>query len=106
MHHSHRSSPQWVVQWLLPILPCIFLSSLPDHGQESASEGTVFRGNHAEIAVTVRDSSGEPISGPAMIRLYRAGGIPAGEMAASKGRAFFILQSLGDYTVVVEASGF
>jgi len=41
-----------------------------------------------------------------MIRLYRAGGIPAGEMAASKGRAFFILQSLGDYTVVVEASGF
>lgn len=65
-----------------------------------------FRGNRGEIAVTVRDSSGEPISAAATVKLYKNGGMPSGQSATSKGRAFFILQDLGDYTLVVEAVGY
>ena len=63
------------------------------------------RGNRAEIAVTVRDSSGEPISAPATVKLYREGA-PMDQGATSHGRAFFIVRTLGDFTVVVEASGY
>src|SRR5260370_42584946 len=34
------------------------------------------------------------------------GGIAGGQGDGSKGRAFFILQSLGDYTLVVDAAGY
>jgi tetratricopeptide (TPR) repeat protein len=56
--------------------------------------------------VTVRDRSGEPVSFTASVKLLRSGGMPAGQSATSKGRAFFILQTLGDYTLVVEAPGY
>jgi tetratricopeptide (TPR) repeat protein len=95
-----------IVRFLLLMLLCFLLSPLPAQCQDSGDEGTTFRGNHAEIAVTVRDSSGEPISVSAMVKLYRTGGIPSGQGATSKGRAFFILQSLGDYTLVVDAAGY
>jgi Tfp pilus assembly protein PilF len=104
MHHADEYAPQHVRRCLL-MLPCIFLSSLLARPQDSGSEGTSFRGNHAEIAVTIRDVSGEPISGAATVKLYRSG-IPSGQIAASKGRAFFILQTLGDYTVIVDVAGY
>lgn len=106
MRHSYRCAPMRVVRPLLLTFPVILWSSDAARSQDSGGEGTTFRGNHAEIAVTIRDSSGEPISAPAMVKLYRAGGIPGGQSAASKGRAFFILQTLGDYTVVVDAAGY
>lgn len=82
------------------------ISSIPAYCQDSSGEGTTFRGNRAEIAVTVRDSTGEAITVPATVKVYRSGGIPSGQSATSNGRAFFILQSLGDYTLVVEAVGY
>ena len=106
MRHSYRCAPMRVVRLLLLTFPVILWSAGAARSQDSGGEGTAFRGNHAEIAVTIRDSSGEPISVPAMVKLYRAGGIPGGQSAASKGRAFFILQTLGDYTVVVDAAGY
>ena len=55
--------------------------------------------------MTVRDSSGEPISAPASVKVYKEG-MPTDRKEASHGRAFFILRSLGDYTVVVDATGY
>jgi Flp pilus assembly protein TadD len=83
-----------------------FISCIPARCQDSAAEGTTLRGNRAELSITVRDSSGEAISVPATVKVYRSGGIPSGQGATSKGRAFFILSNLGDYTLVVEAVGY
>src|SRR2546423_15423123 len=58
-------APLRIVGFLLPIVPCLFWPPPPALGQESASEGSVLRGDKAEISVTVRDSAGEPISAPA-----------------------------------------
>jgi tetratricopeptide (TPR) repeat protein len=53
----------------------------------------------------VRDRSGEVITVPAMVKVYHSGTL-TGQAATSKGRAFFILHSLGDYTITVDASGY
>jgi tetratricopeptide (TPR) repeat protein len=73
--------------------------------QDSGAEGTTPRGDRAEISVTVRDSSGEPISAPATVKLYHEG-VPADQGATSHGRAFFITRSLGNFTLMVEATGY
>ena len=94
-----------IVHFLLPILPCVFFAPHPALCQDSAAEGTVLRGDKAEISVTVRDSSGEPISAPASVKIFK-GGMPTDQREASHGRAFFILRSLGDYTLIVSATGY
>ncbi|HTF23796.1 MAG TPA: carboxypeptidase-like regulatory domain-containing protein [Candidatus Limnocylindria bacterium] len=65
----------------------------------------LLRGDKAEISVTVRDSSGEPISAPANVKIFKQG-MPTDQKEASHVRAFFILRSLGDYTLVVSATGY
>ena len=65
----------------------------------------MFRGNRAELAVTVRDSSGEPIAAPATVKLLRYG-VPTNQAATSKGKVSFILPGLGDYTLIVGAPGY
>jgi tetratricopeptide (TPR) repeat protein len=101
MHSPHLR----IVRFLLPIAPCVFFAPLPALGQDSSAEGTVLRGDKAEISVTVRDSSGEAISVPANVKILKSG-MPTDEKEVSRGRAFFILRSLGDYTVVVNATGY
>src|SRR5690242_6533788 len=89
--------------WIVPFLatPVLCLAALPLQAryQDSGAEGTLLRGDKAEISVTVRDSSGEAISVPASVKIFKQG-IPTDQKEASHGRAFFILHSLGDYTVV------
>ena len=63
------------------------------------------RGSRAEIDVTIHGSSGEIISVPATVILLR-GGAPYDQGMTSKGRIFFILQNLGDFTVSVNAAGY
>lgn len=63
------------------------------------------RGDRAEIAVTVRDNSGELITAPANVKLYK-NGAPSDQSSTSRGRAFFIARTLGDYTITVEAAGY
>ena len=63
------------------------------------------RGDRAELAITVRDSSGELITAPANVKIYK-NGVPSDQSLTSRGRAFFICRSLGDYTIIVEAAGF
>ena len=73
--------------------------------QDRASDEATFRGNRAEIAITVHDRSGEIITVPGIVKLYHAGAL-VGQSTTSKGRAFFILGALGDYTITVDAGGY
>ncbi len=100
-----RRTPLRFVQFLLPVIACLLSSPPPVLCQDSGSEGTLLRGDKAEISVTVRDSSGEPISAPTNVKIFKEG-MPTDQKEASHGRAFFILRSLGDYTVVVQANGY
>src|SRR5256886_9248585 len=105
MGRAEQSPPLRVMYFLFPVLSYVLFSPHLALCQDSGSEGTLFRGDKAEISVTVRDSSGEAISAPASVKVYREG-MPIDRKEASHGRAFFILRSLGDYTVVVDATGY
>jgi Tfp pilus assembly protein PilF len=82
-----------------------FLLQRPVLGQARSSDESAFRGNHAEIAITLRDRSGNIVAAPAIVKVYHSGAL-SGQSATSKGRAFFILNSLGDYTITVDATGY
>jgi Flp pilus assembly protein TadD len=105
MYYSKQHGRVRITRFLLPMLACAVLSPRAARCQDSSAESNMMRGDRAELAITVHDSGGEPISGPAMVKIYRAG-VPSDQGATRKGRAFFILNSLGDYTVVVDAPGY
>ena len=84
---------------------CVLLLPHSARPQDGAGDPSFARGNRAEISVTIRDSSGEPIPLPAFVKLLHEGQ-QVDQANTSRGRAFFILRSLGDYTVVVDAVGY
>jgi len=100
-----QRAPLRIVQFLLPALSCFLSSSFQAYCQDSSAEGTNLRGDRPEISITVRDSAGEAISAPASVKVYREG-IPIDQGETSHGRAFFIVRTLGEYTVVVMAGGY
>ena len=63
-----------VERFFLAMVSCLVFV-LPVCCQDSGSEVNEFHGSGAEITVTVHDSSGEPISSAAMVKLYRDGTI-------------------------------
>ncbi len=73
--------------------------------QDRPADESALRGNRAEIAVTLKDNSGQLIGVPVTVKLYRRGTL-TGQSVTSKGRALFILSNLGDYTISAEASGY
>jgi Flp pilus assembly protein TadD len=91
---------------MLPVLA--FSLSLPfvARCQDGVDEQAAISGNNAVIVVNVRDNSGSPISVPAAVKLFRAGGIPNGQASTVRGRAIFMPQNLGQFTVIVEAPGY
>jgi TolA-binding protein len=101
---SNQRAPFRITRVFFAILLFPLGYPLLAHAQDRAAEMTM-RGTRAEIAVTVRDSSGEAIAAPAIVKLYR-NGAPTGQSATTRGQTFFILDSLGDYSVVVEAPGY
>jgi len=94
-----------VARVLLPLMAGAWLCSAPIYGQDSGDEGTLTRGSRAEIAVTVRDASGQVIAAPATVRLFKNGAL-ADQSQTSHGRAFFVPRGLGDFTLMVEAAGY
>ena len=94
-----------ISQYLRPIFFCFLLPPVVAVSQDSGAEGTLFRGDRAEISVTVRDNSGEPISAPASVKLYHDG-ILVDQKPTSHGRAFFVPRVLGNFGVVAEATGY
>lgn len=77
----------------------------PALAQDSSAETNMMRGNRPEISVTVRDSGGAEIAAPATVQVYRSGQ-PAQTGTTRKGRVFFLLDSTGEYTVSVAATGY
>ena len=100
-----QSAPLRFVRFLLPVLFFLLFSSAPADCQDSSAEGTNFRGDRPELSITVRDTSGETIAAPANVRVYKDG-VQTDQGATTRGRAFFILRSTGDYSVTVDASGY
>jgi Tfp pilus assembly protein PilF len=92
---------------LLKATLCLLAAGVPTWAQDGVGEQAALSGNNATIVVTVRTTSGDPLSVAAVVRLYKAGGIPHGQTtAAPGGRAIFVPQGLGDFSVVVEAPGY
>jgi Flp pilus assembly protein TadD len=78
----------------------------PGWGQDSGSRRDQTFGKGAEISVTVHDGAGEPISSPAIVRLYKDGSVLSGQGATQQGRMAFLVTSVGDFTLVVQAAGY
>lgn len=98
-------SPRLSSKCALTILLC-FCAAPPNCAQDSGSTETEFRGNGVEITVIVHDPSGEPISSAVMVKLFRGGTIPSGQTQTDRGRAEFVVNNLGDFTINVNAPGF
>jgi len=73
--------------------------------QDSAERGANSFGSDAEITVTVRDMSRQVINVPTTVKIYKNGALQD-QRSTSQGRAFFIVQGLGEFTVAVEALGY
>lgn len=95
---------------LLPTLPLLLAFALPSTSpalaQDTGTAETEFRGNGVAITIVVHDTSGELVSSSAMVKLFRGGTIPSGQAETSRGRAEFVVNSIGDFIVNVEAAGY
>lgn len=94
-----------IARFLLPTVYCLAFV-LPAYSQDSGSAERESFGNGSEITVTVHDSSGEPISAAAMVKLYRDGSFPSGQTQTLRGSAVLVVNNLGEFTVTVEAAGY
>jgi hypothetical protein len=78
---------RWRAPFVLPAVAVFFLFPLRSFAQDRSADESSFRGNRAEVSVTIKDNSGSVITTPATVRIYHSG-ILSGQAAASKGRAF------------------
>src|SRR5260221_9985919 len=91
---------------LFPGLLFPFGATAPADPQDAGRAETEFFGNGVAITVVVHDPSGNPVASAAAVRLYRGSDIPAGQSQTSMGVAEFVVNYLGEFTVVVEAAGY
>ena len=100
----------WCFEHLLIALPLLFALVLASASivlaQDTGTAATEFRGSGVAITVVVHDASGEPISSPAMVKLFRGGTIPSGQAETSRGHAELVVNNIGDFTVLVESAGY
>lgn len=101
MNANLSAASRTIAVLLLSLCICAF----PGWSQDTGDQGTMTRGERAEIAVTVRDGSGQIISAPASVTLYK-NGVPSEQRSTSHGRAFFIPRGLGEFMLEVEATGY
>jgi tetratricopeptide (TPR) repeat protein len=88
------------------LLLAIFLVSLPSSlAQDSGSDSTTLRADRPSLSITVRDGAGATINSVGTVKLYRDATL-FDEAGLSHGRAFFSSLSFGDYTLVVDATGY
>jgi thioredoxin-like negative regulator of GroEL len=74
--------------------------------QESGRQADAMFNKGAEIAVMVHDESREPISSTVMVAIYKDGTMPVAQAGTSRGVATFVVTSLGEFSVMVEAAGY
>ena len=90
---------------VLPLAVLLYVCPSPLRCQDSGDEGTMIRGDRAELSITVRDTSGALIATPSSVKLYK-NGVPNDQSSTSQGRAFFIARGFGEFTIIVEAAGY
>lgn len=90
----------------LPLLIVCFAFAISAHGQDSGSEVSEFHGRGSEITVTLHNGSGELITTPALVKIFRGGTVLSRQGETSRGSAILVVNSLGQYTVIVEAAGY
>jgi len=105
------SSPRICPERLWPLRILLLLSIVlglivHSRAQDTRTAATEFYGKGTAVNVVIHDTSGQPISSPAVVKLFRSGTIPAGQAEAQGGRAELIVTDLGDFTVVVAAAGY
>lgn len=90
---------------VLLLILCVppFVPSSP--AQDTGTTATEFHGKGVAISVVIHDSTGEPISSLALVKLFR-GTIPAGQAETSHGRAELVVYDVGEFTVVVQSAGY
>jgi Flp pilus assembly protein TadD len=79
--------------------------AFPLAAQDLGSEQKEFFGNGAVITVKVHDASGQLFSSSAVAKLFR-GLFPSGQQEVTRGVAEFVVNTLGEFTVVVSAPGY
>src|SRR6266704_2535022 len=98
MCRSKQCPPPRIVHFLLPILPCVFFAPHPALCQDSAAEGTVLRGDKAEISVTVAVKAEVDIYLQREPSSNESAGVPGKPLLAPKAKEALDkgLQALGD----------
>ena len=104
MYFAKRQTDQLVL-FVLGILVSGFLLSLPSARAQDGGNATMPRADRPELSITVRDHSGEPINSAGTVKLYRDT-VLADESSLSHGHAFFGSLLFGDYTMIVEVTGY
>lgn len=99
-------------QFLLTVCACSFhvllvslLCASSSVAQDLGSQEKEYLGNGVVIDILVHEPSGEPVSSPALVKLFR-GIAPSGQQNTTRGVAEFVVNRFGEYTVVVTAPGY
>ena len=74
-------------------------------GQERSDDMGGVRGNRAELSITIKEGSSQLVGPQVTIKLLYMGTVSQ-QMTTTKGRAVFILNNLGDYTITADAIGY
>lgn len=105
MHQANQRVLLRIGVFLLPILLGNSFCPPVARCRTQAGGGILRRGFQVEIDVTIHDISGEILSVPANVKLFW-NGTPCDEGSTSNGRISFTKNSLGKFTVLVEAAGY
>lgn len=128
MWYSLNGAPQWVLApvqraqvqaqvraggglcsraaWFLILPAAVLLLPIASVAQDAGSAEREFHGKGVEITVTVHDPSGEVLSVPSVVKVYRDGSIPTGEAETSRGSAVLVVNYVGEFTIAVKAAGY
>ena len=94
------------IDFCLAVAAAAFLLSLPlAHSQDSASDPNLPRADRPRLSVTARDGGGATINSAGIVKLYRDGML-SDQTGLSHGRAFFDSIPFGNYTLVIEVTGY
>jgi tetratricopeptide (TPR) repeat protein len=83
----------------------LLILTAPAFCQDRPTDQAGVRGNRAEVAITIKDGSRQIIGPLVTVKLYYLG-TPVNQMTTTRGRVVFILNNLGDYTIVADAVGY
>lgn len=102
--HARKGAASLLARACLCALPYLaFVSFLA--AQDVGSEEKEFFGSGSVITVKVHDASGGAAPSSAVVKLLR-GGLPSGQRDTSRGVAEFVVNRLGEFTVIVSAPGY